>query len=143
MKLLAGIITLFSFTAFSSAAVVEDCSEGRFGISSIVPKSEKTYANGEITMYELDSIEPAASAQAIAINIWVNSEEMPYMDCKLVTGLTSVGWENKVSEYVDGLGLVIKVPVSEMNAEGGFDNYTLKLVVDRSDKLNPKVKILN
>lgn len=137
-------MTLLSSLAINSwAATVKDCHDSHFGIGAIDSGSEKQYANKEITAYSLDSIEPAASARGVAINVWAYPEEMSYVQCFVVSGLSGLDWNNKSAEYVDGKGLVITVPASEMTSDGDFRNFDLKITIDRSDRANPKVSILD
>ena len=137
-------IALLSSLAINTwAASVQDCHDSRFGIAAIEAGSEKQYANKDITAYSLDSIEPAAFARGVAINVWAYPEEMSYVQCFIVSGLSGLDWNRKSAEYVDGKGLVITVPASEMTSDGDFRNFDLKIAVDRSDRANPKVSILN
>lgn len=119
----------------AQAAVVSDCAEAYFDISTIITKSETTYSNGSIAAYEVDRIEPAASPAGIAINIHVReSAGGPwYVKCQAVSGLSSVDWAAKRSSYDENRGLLLTVPAHESDSDGNFRPVTLKIRINQEN----------
>lgn len=130
-KLLIGTAVLCA--AATQAAVVSDCREANFDISTIIAKSEKTYANGSIVAYEVDRIEPAAAPSGIAINLFVEESEGPaYIKCQAISGLSSVNWAAKQSSYDEDRGLLLTVPAHESRDGGNtFESVTLKIRINQ------------
>lgn len=114
--------TLFLVTSFGAAnlnaAQVQDCEEANFSISSIMPKTEKTFYNGKVSTYVVDKIEPDARSVGLSINIPIKETNGPeYVVCKVVSGLSDVDSDSMTTTYDSEMGLLITANVREYDSQ--------------------------
>lgn len=106
----------------SGAVEVKPCDELGIGIAQLatpIAKYSRTFANGQITVYNVFTEEPAAADAGIAIVMPSTEEEGGYTKCVAVWGglrnVTSM--KNIAASYNAKKGLLLSIP-AEYNIDG-------------------------
>ena len=121
------------------AVTVSGCT----GIASLLSIAEpweantRVYANGEIRLVVLDTIEPAAAAFHLAI-LHPPRDELGGPMCSMVSVSEGVGFSGMdiapaVAGYTPGRGLTVTLPVAVYNAAtAGFDQGDLSVTINQA-----------
>lgn len=97
----------------------------------------RTYANGDVRLALLDTIEPAAGAFHILV-LSPPYDELGSRQCRTIglgegAGFSGVGFENLDADYDPAVGLIFDVPVQYFNAaSGGFSSGDLLFTLNQS-----------
>ena len=125
----------------AAAQSVLDCSGWQASARNIPEPwqdNSRTFANGDIRVTLLDTIEPAAGAFYLIV-IAPPWDELGSRTCAIIAsdeggmGLAGIFFDQLGASYDPGIGLTLRVPVQLFApATGGFDPAILAVVINQS-----------
>ena len=128
------------FATAALAQTVADCDWQASAASLVEPwdAHTQTFANGEVRLAMLDTVEPAAGAFHVLV-LSPPYDELGTRQCKTVgmgngIGFGGIMWESLTSGYDPAVGLIFEVPVSKYNPEtGGFPTSLLSFTLNQAN----------
>ena len=125
----------------ANAQAVLDCGGWQASARNIPEpwdRHTRTFANGEVRVTLLDTIEPAAGAFYLMI-IAPPYDELGSRTCAIIAGeaggmgLGGIFYDQLGASYDPGIGLTVRVPVSLFApSTGGFDPAILAVVINQA-----------
>ena len=100
------------------AIEVKSCEDANVGLTELIPpvgKNSRTYKDDKISVYVVDTVEPACCAAGIAIVIPDIADELGGNKCLAVVGVASVQLDEVVTEDDPSKGLLITIPTRVFN----------------------------
>lgn len=139
MKPLLIACSVGCFTTGATAQSVSDCDWQASAAALVEPWEDHTttFANGDVRLAMLDTIEPAVGAFHLLI-LSPPYDELGIRQCKTVglsdnTGFSGIMWEALASGYDPEIGLIFEVPVSKYDPEtGGFPTSLLSVSLNQA-----------
>lgn len=135
MKLAAAILSLLmTQMVFAAELRVESCKAAGVSFNDVIEM--KTYSNGQIKVFSLDRIEPAAASFGLVVTL-DRGQELAELEsfCRYVSGLSFVDLSKVVSSYDRGTNsLKLEMPVRHTEDAIDFKDKTLEIVVTKGAK---------
>ncbi|MCZ7594370.1 MAG: hypothetical protein M5U16_05195 [Hyphomicrobium sp.] len=97
----------------ATALEVKSCEDANVGLTELIPpvdKNSRTYKDGKISVYALDTVEPVCCAAGVAIVIPDVADEVGGNKCLAVVGFASVQLDEAVIEDDPDKGLLMTIP---------------------------------
>lgn len=117
-----------------AALELKDCEEANVGITALiapVAKNSRSYKDDKVSVYAVDTIEPACCAAGVAVVIPDVADELGGSKCLAVVGVASVQLDEAVSEDDPAKGLLISIPTRVFNeAADSAPGEPIKLRID-------------
>lgn len=123
-----GIATFASLLSLGSIAhsnEIKDCAQSGIGINTLVApvaENNRSFYNGKVNIYKVDTIEPACCSAGLAIVLPDVASEIGDTKCVSITGLGGVDVKNATSTYNPSTGLTVILPTSAYDPETGRQN---------------------
>lgn len=139
MKQFFTLFAIFLFAAQVNAAEISNCDDYRASAHAIAEpwaENTRTFANGDIRIAVMDTIEPAAGSFYLLI-ISPPYDEVGSNQCKLISASGSIGFsgmnlQGLISGYDPHAGLALAIPVHRYNPEtDGYDDVLLTVSVNQ------------
>jgi hypothetical protein len=121
----------------ASALEVKTCEAARVGLTELIPplgSTSRTYKDDRISIYAVDTVEPACCAAGVAIVIPDAEDELGGNKCLAVVGFASVQLDEAVTEDDPDMGLLVTIPTGVFNAAADSapgEPIKLRIDVDR------------
>lgn len=134
---LASCALCIATSAFAQSVL--DCDWQASAAAIVEPWEDhtQTFANGDVRLAMLDTIEPAAGAFHMLI-LSPPYDELGIRQCKTVgmsngVGFSGIMWDAMTSGYDPAAGLIFEVPVSKYDPDtGGFPTSLLSITLNQS-----------
>lgn len=123
------------FCAQQAAALeIKSCDDAHIGLTELiapVASNSKTYKDGKISLYAVDTVEPVCCAAGVALVIPDMSDETGGNQCLAVVGVASVQLDETTTEDDAQKGLLLTIPTRVFNeAADSAPGAPLKLRVN-------------
>ncbi len=131
----AGAIMAAVLWAQQAAALeIKSCEDAHVGLTELiapVASNSKTYKDGKISLYAVDTVEPVCCAAGVALVIPDISDETGGNQCLAVVGVASVQLDETTTEDDAQKGLLLTIPARVFNeAADSAPGAPLKLRVN-------------
>ena len=124
MRLLIIFASCFLLPFAAQAQSVSTCADAPYGaardiqlIAEPMANSIKTFANGEVDLVLIDTVEPAAAAFHVMVLHPPRDEMFGTRDCHLIGAFSGIMWEGLRSSYDPATGLHFFVEAQVYQAE--------------------------
>jgi hypothetical protein len=128
--LIAGVL----WVQQASAIEIKTCDDANVGLTELiapVASNSKTYKDGKISLYAVDTVEPVCCAAGVALVIPDVSDETGGNQCLAVVGVASVQLDETTAQDDAEKGLLLTIPTRVFNeAADSAPGAPLKLRVD-------------
>jgi hypothetical protein len=136
MIFLAGFAAL---TASAQAQTIEPCNWTASGINIVEPweRNTRTFANGDVRITLLDTVEPAAAAFHLLV-LSPPYDEVGSRQCKIVSmsagiGFSGIDFGSLNASYDPAIGLTFSTEVQVFSPDSsGFANQQLQFTLNQS-----------
>lgn len=122
------------FTHSAAALDIKRCEDAHVGLTELiapVASNSKTYKDGKISVYAVDTVEPVCCAAGVALVIPDLSDETGGNQCLAVVGVASVQLDEATTEDDAEKGLLITIPTRVFSeAADSAPGAPMKLRVD-------------
>jgi hypothetical protein len=120
-------------TANAIERQVVPCEEAGIGLTTLVTpvaENSRQFYNGQVSVYLVDTIEPACCSAGIAIVLPDAESELGDAKCLAVLNQSSIGLNAAQARYSPSKGLSIEMPASEQDDAGNRIPSPLKLRIN-------------
>ena len=118
----------------AAAVEIKSCDDANVGLTELivpVASNSKTYKDGKISLYAVDTVEPVCCAAGVALVIPDVSDETGGNQCLAVVGVASVQLDETTAEDDAQKGLLLTIPTRVFNeAADSAPGAPLKLRVN-------------
>ena len=120
LRLLRGGALMAAVLCAQPAAALEikSCDDAHVGLTELiapVASNSKTYKDGKISLYAVDTVEPVCCAAGVALVIPDISDETGGNQCLAVVGVASVQLDETTTEDDAQKGLLLTIPTRVFN----------------------------
>jgi hypothetical protein len=131
----AGALVAAGLWAQQAAALeIKSCEDAHVGLTELiapVASNSKTYKDGKISLYAVDTVEPVCCAAGVALVIPDVSDETGGNQCLAVIGVASVQLDETTTEDDAQKGVLLTIPTRVFNeAADSAPGAPLKLRVN-------------
>ncbi len=116
------------------ALEVKRCEEANIGLAQLIApvgRNSRTYKDDKVSVYVVDTAEPACCAAGVAVVLPDAADELGGSKCLAVVGVASVQLDEAASEDDAAGGLLITIPTRVFNeAADSAPGQPMKLRVD-------------
>lgn len=131
----AGALMAAVFGAQQAAALeIKSCDDANVGLTELiapVASNSRTYKDGKISLYGVDTVEPVCCAAGVALVIPDVTDETGGNQCLAVVGVASVQLDETTTEDDAQKGLLLTIPTRVFNeASDSAPGAPLKLRVN-------------
>jgi hypothetical protein len=135
MKRSLGILfgLLLASTAHAVERQVVPCDDAGVGLRTLVTpvgENSRQFYNGEVSVYLVDTIEPACCSSGVAIVLPDAQSEMGDAMCMAVLYQVGIDLKAAQASYSPAKGLLIQMPASEQDDSGNEIQHPLKLRIN-------------
>ena len=117
-----------------AALEIKSCEDAHVGLTELiapVASNSKTYKDGKISLYAVDTVEPVCCAAGVALVIPDVSDETGGNQCLAVVGVASVQLDETTTEDDAQKGMLLTIPARVFNeAADSAPGAPLKLRVN-------------
>ena len=128
---------LFGFLLVSTANAMDravvPCADAGIGLTTLVTpvgENSRQFYNGQVSVYLVDTIEPACCSSGVAIVLPDAQSELGDAKCLAVLYQSSIDLNASEASYSPAKGLLIEMPASEQDDAGNQTPSPLKLRVN-------------
>jgi hypothetical protein len=118
----------------AAALEIKSCEDAHVGLTELiapVASNSKTYKDGKISLYAVDTVEPVCCAAGVALVIPDVSDETGGNQCLAVVGVASVQLDETTTEDDAQKGMLLTIPARVFNeAADSAPGAPLKLRVN-------------
>jgi hypothetical protein len=122
------------WTQQAAALEIKSCDDAHVGLTELiapVASNNKTYKDGKISLYAVDTVEPVCCAAGVALVIPDVSDETGGNQCLAVVGVASVQLDETTTEDDAQKGMLLTIPARVFNeAADSAPGAPLKLRVN-------------
>lgn len=120
-----------------SAHICDDWQSQAWNLAEPWDANSRVFANGAIRVALIDTVEPAAAAFFLLVLHPLPGDEMQGRNCHLVgqgplIGFAGVDFASLTAAYDPANGLVLTLPVTRADANGGFFADRLSVTVNQT-----------